>query len=64
MRGARNDCETVMRYLKPRVMGQDPLERERLYQGLIRQFLAQAPKQYVTFFGYAATNTRPRRGSS
>jgi L-alanine-DL-glutamate epimerase-like enolase superfamily enzyme len=37
MRGAKNDCETVTRYLKPRVMGQDPLERERLYQSLISQ---------------------------
>ena len=36
MRGAKNDAETMIRYLKPVVMGQDPLERERLYQSMWR----------------------------
>jgi L-alanine-DL-glutamate epimerase-like enolase superfamily enzyme len=34
MRGAKIDAESLLRYLKPIVMGQDALERERLYQGL------------------------------
>jgi L-alanine-DL-glutamate epimerase-like enolase superfamily enzyme len=34
MRGAANDAESLIRYLKPIVLGQDPLERERLYQEL------------------------------
>jgi L-alanine-DL-glutamate epimerase-like enolase superfamily enzyme len=37
MRGAKNDAESLMRHLKPVVLGQDPLERERLYQGLCRR---------------------------
>jgi len=37
MRGAKNDAETLVRYLKPVVMGQNPLAREQLYQGLWRQ---------------------------
>ena len=35
-RGAKYDGESLIRYLKPEVMGQDPLDRERLYQGLCR----------------------------
>ncbi|HYC47238.1 MAG TPA: enolase C-terminal domain-like protein [Burkholderiales bacterium] len=31
-RGANYDAESLIRFLKPIVMGQDPLERERLYQ--------------------------------
>jgi L-alanine-DL-glutamate epimerase-like enolase superfamily enzyme len=34
MRGAHLDGESLIHYLKPLVMGQDPLERERLYQAL------------------------------
>jgi L-alanine-DL-glutamate epimerase-like enolase superfamily enzyme len=37
MRGAKNDAESLMRHLKPVVLGQDPLDRERLYQGLCRR---------------------------
>jgi L-alanine-DL-glutamate epimerase-like enolase superfamily enzyme len=33
-RGAAIDGVSLIRYLKPIVMGQDPLQRERLYQGL------------------------------
>ncbi len=36
MRGADNDGVSLIRYLKPVVLGQDPLDRERLYQGLLR----------------------------
>ena len=35
MRGARNDADSMMRYLKPLVMEQDALERERLYRALL-----------------------------
>ena len=35
-RGAKYDGESLIRYLKPEVMGQDPLDRERLYQALCR----------------------------
>jgi L-alanine-DL-glutamate epimerase-like enolase superfamily enzyme len=34
MRGAQFDAQSLIQYLKPVVMGQDPLERERLYQAL------------------------------
>jgi L-alanine-DL-glutamate epimerase-like enolase superfamily enzyme len=34
-RSARFDADTLMAYLKPVVLGQDPLDRERLYQGLM-----------------------------
>ena len=34
MRGAHLDGESLIQQLKPVVMGQDPLERERLYQAL------------------------------
>jgi L-alanine-DL-glutamate epimerase-like enolase superfamily enzyme len=34
MRGADLDAESLVRCLKPVVIGQDPLERERLYQAL------------------------------
>ncbi|MCI0545890.1 MAG: mandelate racemase [Candidatus Rokubacteria bacterium] len=34
MRGAQMDAASLIHYLKPVVMGQDPLDRERLYQGL------------------------------
>ncbi|HXJ78422.1 MAG TPA: enolase C-terminal domain-like protein [Candidatus Methylomirabilis sp.] len=34
MRGAHLDGESLVQQLKPVVMGQDPLERERLYQAL------------------------------
>jgi L-alanine-DL-glutamate epimerase-like enolase superfamily enzyme len=34
MRGAHLDGESLIQQLKPLVMGQDPLERERLYQAL------------------------------
>jgi L-alanine-DL-glutamate epimerase-like enolase superfamily enzyme len=37
MRGAHLDGESLIQYLKPVVMGQDPLERERLYQDLWRR---------------------------
>jgi L-alanine-DL-glutamate epimerase-like enolase superfamily enzyme len=32
MRGAQFDGQSLIQYLKPLVMGQDPLDRERLYQ--------------------------------
>jgi len=35
MRGAHLDGQSLVTALKPVVMGQDPLERERLYQGLM-----------------------------
>src|SRR5262245_65847440 len=34
MRGAHLDAQSLIEQLKPLVMGQDPLERERLYQAL------------------------------
>jgi L-alanine-DL-glutamate epimerase-like enolase superfamily enzyme len=34
MRSAHMDAESLVRYLKPVVLNQDPLDRERLYQGL------------------------------
>jgi len=34
MRGARFDADSLIHYLKPLVMGQDPLERERLWHAL------------------------------
>ncbi len=34
MRGAHVDAASLIQYLKPVVLGQDPLERERLYQAL------------------------------
>ncbi|HWC28760.1 MAG TPA: enolase C-terminal domain-like protein [Dehalococcoidia bacterium] len=34
-RSARFDADTLMTYLKPVVVGQDPLDRERLYQALM-----------------------------
>ncbi len=34
MRSARMDAESLIHYLKPVVLNQDPLERERLYQAL------------------------------
>jgi len=34
MRGADLDAESLVRYLKPLVVGQDPLDRERLWQAL------------------------------
>jgi L-alanine-DL-glutamate epimerase-like enolase superfamily enzyme len=37
MRGAHLDGESLVHYLKPLVMGQDPLDRERLYQAMWRR---------------------------
>jgi L-alanine-DL-glutamate epimerase-like enolase superfamily enzyme len=34
MRSAHHDAPSLIQYLKPIVMGQDPLQRERLYQAL------------------------------
>jgi len=34
MRGAHLDAASLIQYLKPVVLGQDPLERERLYQAM------------------------------
>jgi L-alanine-DL-glutamate epimerase-like enolase superfamily enzyme len=34
MRGAQMDGQSLIHYLKPVVLGQDPLDRERLYRGL------------------------------
>src|SRR2546423_5327797 len=34
MRGAHFDAQGVIHYLKPLVMGQDPLDRERLWQAM------------------------------
>jgi L-alanine-DL-glutamate epimerase-like enolase superfamily enzyme len=34
MRGAHFDAESLMHYLKPMVIGQDPLDRERLWQAM------------------------------
>jgi len=36
-RGAQMDAESLIHYLKPIVMGQDPLDRERLYQEMYRR---------------------------
>jgi len=37
MRGAHLDGESLIQQLKPLVMGQDPLDRERLYQALMHR---------------------------
>jgi L-alanine-DL-glutamate epimerase-like enolase superfamily enzyme len=37
MRGAHLDAESLIQQLKPLVMGQDPLDRERLYQALMHR---------------------------
>jgi L-alanine-DL-glutamate epimerase-like enolase superfamily enzyme len=37
MRGAHHDGLSLIQYLKPLVLGQDPLERERLYQALAQK---------------------------
>jgi L-alanine-DL-glutamate epimerase-like enolase superfamily enzyme len=37
MRGAHLDGESLLQALKPVVMGQDPLDRERLYQGMAQR---------------------------
>src|SRR5690242_10310226 len=34
MRGAHMDAQSLIHYLKPLVLGQDPLDRERLYQAM------------------------------
>src|SRR2546428_4430688 len=34
MRGAHMDGQSLIHYLKPLVLGQDPLDRERLYQAM------------------------------
>jgi len=34
MRGAHIDGQSLIQYLKPVVLGQDPLDRERLYQAM------------------------------
>jgi L-alanine-DL-glutamate epimerase-like enolase superfamily enzyme len=34
MRGAHMDAQSLIHYLKPLVVGQDPLDRERLYQAM------------------------------
>jgi L-alanine-DL-glutamate epimerase-like enolase superfamily enzyme len=34
MRGAHLDAQSLVQYLKPLVVGQDPLDRERLYQAM------------------------------
>jgi L-alanine-DL-glutamate epimerase-like enolase superfamily enzyme len=34
MRAASNDAQSLIRFLKPLVLGQDPLDRERLWQAL------------------------------
>ncbi len=34
MRGAQNDAAAMIQYLKPLLVGQDPLERERLWQAM------------------------------
>jgi L-alanine-DL-glutamate epimerase-like enolase superfamily enzyme len=34
MRGAHNDAAAMIQYLKPLLMGQDPLDRERLWQAM------------------------------
>jgi L-alanine-DL-glutamate epimerase-like enolase superfamily enzyme len=44
MRGAHLDAESLIQYLKPLVTGQDPLERERLYQGLWQRNRATTPR--------------------
>jgi L-alanine-DL-glutamate epimerase-like enolase superfamily enzyme len=37
MRGAHMDGHSLIHYLKPLVMGQDPLDRERLYQAMAQR---------------------------
>src|SRR5512132_447962 len=37
MRGAHIDGQSLVQYLKPLVLGQDPLARERLYQAMWRK---------------------------
>ena len=43
-RGANMDGQTLISYLKPVVMGQDPLDRERLYQGLQKSYRNTTPR--------------------
>jgi len=52
-RGAHLDGESLITALKPIVMGQDPLDRERLYQGLMSRarqttLRATSPPMLVT----------------
>src|SRR2546428_13479949 len=37
LRGAQMDGQSLIHYLKPIVLGQDPLDRERLYQAMWAQ---------------------------
>ena len=39
MRGAHLDGQSLIQFLKPTVVGQDPLDRERLYQALWKQLV-------------------------
>ena len=43
-RGADMDGQTLIKYLKPAVMGQDPLDRERLYQTLLKSYRNTTPR--------------------
>jgi L-alanine-DL-glutamate epimerase-like enolase superfamily enzyme len=43
-RGANLDGQTLIDYLKPVVMGQDPLDRERLYQDLQKRYRNTTPR--------------------
>ena len=44
MRTARNDATSLIRYLKPVVMGQNPLDRERLWQALWTRVRTSTPR--------------------
>src|SRR6202795_3424572 len=37
MRGAHLDGQSLIQFLKPTVLGQDPLDRERLYQAMLQK---------------------------
>ncbi|MCH7886103.1 MAG: mandelate racemase, partial [Planctomycetes bacterium] len=43
-RGAELDATSLVRHLKPVVMGQDPLERERLYHALCTRSRHTTPR--------------------
>ena len=43
-RGANLDGQTLIDFLKPVVMGQDPLDRERLYQALQKRYRNTTPR--------------------
>src|SRR3546814_11337041 len=62
-RGAQMDGESLIHYLKPIVMGQDPLDRERLYQAMYKRTrmttLRPTGPADPALWGPAGTGARP-----